>query len=107
LFILAAGLGFIAFIAWSIFGMFLPVVVAGIVAILGGAVLFVGGSLGFIFFGPFILVLLGFMVIFYWAILFPVGIAGGLFLMFSNVTCTMAVDPQQCEADKLAEADKA
>ena len=54
----------------------------------------------FIIFAPIFGFLLVAAFAFYWIIIFPIGIAGGLAMYFTNLTCLFEVDQEACEAKK-------
>jgi len=77
--------------------MFIPVIV--IIAAFALTIIF--GIFGFftalLFATPALLLMAAFFAIFYWVVLFPVGLAGGILLMISNFTCLFATDKDECE----------
>ena len=77
--------------------MFVPIVVIMATFIIGIFIaIFLVASL-ILFATPALVLMAILMTFFYWVVIFPLGLAGGIVLMVSNFTCLMATDKDACE----------
>jgi hypothetical protein len=69
--------------------MFIPIVIilAGLLLSIAFGIFFLASAI--LFATPAIGLLIVFFAFFYWIVLFPLGLAGGIILLFSNFTCLM------------------
>lgn len=83
--------------------LFIPIVtiIAGGILALIFAVFILATAI--LFATPAILLLIIFFAFFYWTVLFPLGLLGGIVLMVSNFTCLFATDKDACEEGREAE----